>query len=95
MEDEEKPDEANTVLLDEGLHLPVEVAEGVLEETSNVLECSPLLSHIAGLSSGSHELAEVTVSLLSKRSTLDMLSMTLRGAYLPIISALSLMLGTP
>lgn len=64
MEDEEEPDETDTVLLHEGLDLPVEVTEGVLEEASNVLERSPLLGHIAGLSSGSHELAEVTVGLL-------------------------------
>jgi hypothetical protein len=76
VEDEEKPDEADAVLLDQGLHLPVDITEGVLEEASNVLERSPLLSHIAGLSSGSHELAEVTISLLGQRSTYERISTT-------------------
>jgi hypothetical protein len=68
MEDEENPDETDAVLLVEGLNFPVEVTEGVLEESSNILECSPLLCHIAGLSCGSDELSEVTIGLLGKSS---------------------------
>jgi len=68
VEDEEDPDETDAVLLVEGLNLPVEVAEGVLEEPSNILECSPLLCHIAGLSCASDELGEVTIGLLGKSS---------------------------
>lgn len=68
MEDEEHPDETNAVLLVKGLNLPVEVAEGVLEEPGNILEGSPLLGHIAGLSSRSDELSEITISLLGKSS---------------------------
>ena len=65
MENEEEPDEADAVLHDQGLHLPVEVAEGVLKEAGNVLEGPPLLCHIAWLSGCADELCEVTVSLLS------------------------------
>ena len=68
MEDQQQPDETDSVLLDEWLNFPVEVTEWVLEETSNVLECSPLLGHIARLSCGSNELSKVTICLLSKGS---------------------------
>ena len=50
MEDQEQPDEADAVLLDQGLHFPVNIAKRILEEASNVFECSPFLSHITGLS---------------------------------------------
>ena len=68
MEDEEDPDETDAVLLVKGLNLPVEIAEGVFEEPSNILECSPLLCHITGLSGCCHKLCEVTIGLLSKSS---------------------------
>ena len=68
VEDQENPDETDAVLLVEGLYFPVEVAEGVLEESSNILEGSPLLCHITRLSSGGDEFSEVTISLLSKSS---------------------------
>ena len=68
VEDQQQPDETDSVLLDQGLHFPVEITEGVLEETSDVLECSPLLCHIARLSCGSNELSKVTISLLCKGS---------------------------
>jgi hypothetical protein len=68
VEDEEKPEETNAILLDEWLNLPVQVTEWVFEESSNVLECSPLLGHIAGLPGGSNKLAEITISLLCKSS---------------------------
>jgi hypothetical protein len=56
----------------QGVHLPVHVGEGVLEESSDVLERSPLLGHITGLSSGNHKLVEVTVGLLSESSIVEM-----------------------
>ena len=68
VEDQEQPDETDSVLLDQGLHFPVEITEWVLEETSDVLECSPLLCHIARLSCGSNELSKVAISLLCKGS---------------------------
>lgn len=68
VEDQEQPDETNTILLVEWLNLPVKISEGVLEEASNILECSPLLGHIARLSSGSDKLCKVAISLLGKSS---------------------------
>ena len=50
MEDEEEPEETDSVLRVEGVHLPVNIAKGVLEESSDVLECSPLLGHVSWLS---------------------------------------------
>jgi hypothetical protein len=68
MEDEEKPEETDAILLNERLHFPVQVAEWVFKEPGNVLECSPLLSHITWLSGCSNKLSEITISLLCKRS---------------------------
>ena len=68
MEDEEEPEETDSVLSVEWVHLPVNIAEGVLEEPSNVLECSPLLGHITGLSCGKHKLVEITIGLLCEGS---------------------------
>lgn len=70
MPHEEQPDEADAVLLVERLNFPIKITEWVLEETSNIFECSPLLCHITRLSCGIHELSEITVSLLGKRSNL-------------------------
>ena len=70
VEDEEEPEETDSVLSVEGVHLPVNIAEGVLEEPSDVLECSPLLGHITGLSCGDHKLVEITISLLCEGSIL-------------------------
>ncbi len=49
MEDQQNPCESDSVLGMKGLDFPVDVGEGILEESSNVLECSPLLGHISGL----------------------------------------------
>ena len=93
MEAEEEPEEADSVLGVQGVHLPVNVGEGVLEESSDVLEGSPLLGHVTGLSCGHNELVEVTIGLLSESSIVGLsLGYVI---YLPIMSALSLMLGTP
>ena len=95
MEDQQQPDETDSVLLHEWLDFPIDVTVWVLEETSDVLECSPFLGHVARLSCGSNELSKVTVCLLSKGSTYLKCLERSDYAYLPIISALSLMLGTP
>ena len=68
VEDQQQPDETDAVLLDQRLNLPVKITEGVLEESRNILECSPLLCHIARLSCGSNEFGKVTISLLCKGS---------------------------
>lgn len=68
MENEEAPNETDAVLLVEWLNLPIKITEWVLEEASNIFECSPLLCHIARLSCGIHELSEITISFLGKSS---------------------------
>jgi hypothetical protein len=68
MPNKKGPDESDSVLSVEWLHFPVNITEGVLEQSCNILECSPLLSHISGLSSCENELREITISLLSKSS---------------------------
>jgi len=51
MPDEKAPNESDSVLVVKWLNFPVDIAEWVLEESSDILECSPLLSHISWLSS--------------------------------------------
>jgi hypothetical protein len=68
VENEQNPEEADAVLLMEGLYLPVEIAKRIFEESSNILECSPLLCHVTGLSCGNNKLSEITISLLSECS---------------------------
>lgn len=51
MPDKKNPDESDSVLSVEWLDFPVDVSSGVLEESGDVLESSPLLSHISWLSS--------------------------------------------
>jgi hypothetical protein len=53
-----------------GLYFPVEVSEWILEESSDVLECSPFLCHITRLSSCDNKLSEIAISLLCKSSIL-------------------------
>ena len=50
MPDEEGPNESNSVLLVKGLDLPISVGKWILEESCDVLEGSPFLSVISGLS---------------------------------------------
>ena len=95
VEDQQQPDETDAVLLDKRLNFPVKITEWVLEETRNVLECSPFLSHIARLSGSSNEFGKITISLLCKGSIILWNLIIKVCTYLPIISALSLMLGTP
>jgi hypothetical protein len=68
VEDQQDPEETDAVLLMERLYFPVEVAEGVFEESSNILEGSPLLCHVTRLSCGHNKLSEITVGLLSECS---------------------------
>ena len=70
VEDQAHPHESDAVLFVEGAQLPVSVTNWVFEETSNVLEGSPLLGVVAGLLCVQDKLGEVTVSLFSKRSKL-------------------------
>jgi len=69
VESQGDPHEADTVGLVEGVHLPVSVAEGVLEETGDVLERSPFLGFVGRLFGVRDELHEVTIGLLLEGST--------------------------
>ena len=68
VEDQQDPEETDAVLLVEGLNFPVEVTKRIFEESSDILESSPFLCHIARLSCGNNELSEITVSLLCEGS---------------------------
>ena len=98
VEDGEAPEEADAALLVERLSLPVHVAERVFEEAGNVLERSPSLGSITRLLSRVHKLAEISISVFGECSALEMKQLKLGEVgktYLPIMSARSLMLGTP
>eukprot|EP00353_Schmidingerella_taraikaensis_P010687 CAMPEP_0185567994 /NCGR_PEP_ID=MMETSP0434-20130131/1095_1 /TAXON_ID=626734 ORGANISM="Favella taraikaensis, Strain Fe Narragansett Bay" /NCGR_SAMPLE_ID=MMETSP0434 /ASSEMBLY_ACC=CAM_ASM_000379 /LENGTH=244 /DNA_ID=CAMNT_0028182369 /DNA_START=202 /DNA_END=932 /DNA_ORIENTATION=- len=68
VEDHEAPHDADTVLGEERVHLPVEVADGVLYEPRDVLEGSPALSLVSRLLGAVNELAEVAIGVLGQRS---------------------------
>ena len=62
------PDDSDSVVSAVGVGLPVHVSNGVLEESSNVFECSPSLSLISRLLLSVNELGEVTVSFFCEGS---------------------------
>ena len=68
VEGEGHPHEADAVLLVERVHLPVGVAEGVLEETGDVLKRSPFLRLVSGLLDVRDKLHEVTVGFFLEGS---------------------------
>ena len=68
VEDQQHPEETDAVLLMKRLNFPVEVSKRIFEESSDVLESSPFLCHIARLSCGDNKLSEITISLLSECS---------------------------
>ena len=69
VEDNHAPHETNAILSVEGLRLPVEVADWVLEEAGDVFERSPSLRVISWLLRIVDELEEVSISVLSQGST--------------------------
>ena len=71
VEDDHAPEETNTVLFVEWLHFPVDVAEGVLEEASNIFEGPPSLRIVARLFGVVDELEEVTICLLYTSDAAD------------------------
>ena len=100
VEDDEAPDEAHAVLLMEAFSLPVGIAEWVFEEAGDILERSPFLRVVTGLLGLVHKLSKVTISVLSESSKEKEKVNTLNygynlATYLPIMSARSLILGTP
>ena len=69
MKDQENPCESNSVLVSESSNFPEGKAKWIFEESSDVLECSPLLGHISWFTSSVDKLSEITVGLLGKGST--------------------------
>lgn len=68
MEYQKTPNESDSVLLVERIQLPINVSKWILEETSYVLEGTPFLSHVSGLSCRSDKLSEVTICFFGQRS---------------------------
>ena len=100
VEDDEAPDEAHAVLIMETFSLPVGIAEWVFEEAGDVLERSPFLRVVTGLLGLVHKLSKVAISVLSESSKGKENVNTwncgyILATYLPIMSARSLILGTP
>ena len=100
VEDYQAPDEAHAVLIMETFSLPVGIAEWVFEEAGDVLERSPFLRVVTGLLGLVHKLSKVTISVLSESSKEKEKVNTwncgyILATYLPIMSARSLILGTP
>ena len=71
MPDEENVDNSNSVLVSQSSNFPEGITEWVLEESGDVLECSPFLSHISWLLGPSDELSEITIGLLGEGSIVN------------------------
>ena len=70
MENKADPHDSNTILAVEGLHLPVHITEGILEEASNVLEGSHFLGLVSGFLGLVDKLHWLTISLFGQSSVL-------------------------
>jgi|TARA_B110000238_G_scaffold158604_1_gene171880 hypothetical protein len=71
MPDEENVDNSNSVLVSQSSNFPEGITEWVLEESGDVLECSPFLSHVSWLLGFSDELSEITIGLLGEGSIVN------------------------
>ena len=71
MPDEENVDNSNSVLVSQSSNFPEGITEWVLEESGDVLECSPFLSHVSWLLGPSDELSEITIGLLGEGSIVN------------------------
>ena len=69
MPDQENVDNSDSALVGKGCKFPEGIAEWVLEESSDVLESSPFLSHISWLLGSCNKFGEITISLLSEGSS--------------------------
>ena len=63
---QQSPDDSHSVLVRQTGDLPEGVCPGIFDESSKVLECSPLLSHVSGLLCFVDELGEVAVGFLGE-----------------------------
>jgi hypothetical protein len=68
MEDQENPDKSDSVGFMKRVYFPIDIGEWILEESSYVFEGTPFLGHVSRLSSGHHELCEVTFGLFGQSS---------------------------
>jgi len=68
MESNKEVDEPESVLSVENLHLPVGIANWVLIETSDVLECSPSLGIVTRLVLLVNKFGEVAIGVFGQRS---------------------------
>ena len=69
MEDDHAPEESHAVLPMEWLCFPVDIAQGVLEEASNVFERSPSLGIVTRLFSVVDKFEKVAISILGQGSS--------------------------
>ena len=97
VEDQENPNESNPVLTVEGLDFPIKVSKWIFEESGKIFVSSPFLGHISGFTRSLNKLSEVSICFLGKRSKKKSGYDEKKGmnGYLPIMSARSLMFGTP
>lgn len=72
MPDQQDVDNSDSVLVCKCSNLPESVTEWILEESSDVLESSPFLSHISWLLSLEYELSEITIGLLGQSSAKEL-----------------------
>ena len=68
MPNETYPDDTDSVLLVEGVQLPVGVTNWIFVEASNVFECSPLLGVVSRFLGVQDKLAKITVGLFRQSS---------------------------
>lgn len=66
--DQEYVDNSDSILVSKSSNFPEGVTEWVLEESSEVFECSPFLCHVSWLLGLSNELSVITIGLLSQGS---------------------------
>ena len=87
------PHDSDAILLVERIQLPVSVPNWIFVEAGDVLKSSPFLSVVTRLPSVENKFTKITIGLFCKRSKQGISKLPVY--YLPIMSALSLMLGTP
>jgi hypothetical protein len=68
---EKNPNESDSVLSVKWVNFPEHVSKRILEESCDVLECSPFLGHISRLSCCLNELVEIPICFLGKSSKLN------------------------
>ena len=66
VEDQENVEDSDSVLVGQRSHLPESVAEGIFEESCDVLERSPSLGSVARFLRLHNELGEITVGFLGE-----------------------------